>query len=48
MVKLELPDGNILDVSENSTILSIAQQIGSRLAEAAIAAKVDGILVDLS
>ncbi len=47
MVKLELPDGNILDVQKNSTILSVAQQIGSGLAQAAVAAKIDGVLVDL-
>ena len=47
MVKLELPDGNILDVQKNSTVLNIAEQIGPGLAQAAIAAKVDGELVDL-
>lgn len=47
MVKIELPDGNILDVQQNSTILDVAQQIGPGLAQAAIAAKIDGNLVDL-
>lgn len=47
MVKLKLPDGNILDVQKNSTVLSVAQQIGPGLAQAAIAVKFNGELVDL-
>jgi len=48
MVKLELPDGNVLDVQKNSTVLNVAEQIGPGLAQAAIAAKFDGEMVDLS
>ncbi|TFG11096.1 threonine--tRNA ligase [Candidatus Heimdallarchaeota archaeon] len=47
MVKLELPDGNILDVQKNLTVMNVAEQIGPGLAQSAIAAKFDGELVDL-
>jgi len=48
MFKLELPDGSIIEVAKGKTILEVAQQIGQRLAEGAIAAKIDENLVDLS
>ena len=48
MVKLELPDGNMIEVAKGETILKVAQKINQRLAEAAIAAKIDEDLVDLS
>ena len=47
MVKIELPDGSILEISKGRTVLDVAKQIGPRLAEAALAGKVDGNLVDL-
>jgi threonyl-tRNA synthetase len=48
MVKIELPDGSILEISKGKTVLDVAKQIGPRLAEAALAGKVDGELVDLN
>jgi len=47
MVNIELPDGSILEISKEKTVLDVAKQIGPRLAEAALAGKVDGNLVDL-
>lgn len=48
MVKLTLPDESILEVSKGKTVLEAAQQIGQGLANASIAAKIDGKLVDLN
>ncbi len=48
MVKITLPDGSILEVADNTTVAQIAQQIGPGLAKAAVAAKLNGRLVDLS
>jgi threonyl-tRNA synthetase len=48
MAKATLPDGSIIEVAEGTTLKQIAEKIGSRLAKAAIAAKVNGQLVDLS
>src|SRR5207247_9219872 len=42
-----LPDGSRKEVSEGTTPRQIAEGIGKRLAQAAIAAKVDGLVVDL-
>ncbi len=47
MVNIELPDGSILEISKGKTVLDAAKQIGPRLAEDALAGKVDGNLVDL-
>lgn len=47
MIKLELPDGNMLEVQKNCTIFDVAQQIGPGLAKAAIVAKFNGKFVDL-
>ncbi|MHA2255257.1 MAG: TGS domain-containing protein [Candidatus Heimdallarchaeaceae archaeon] len=47
MVKLTLPDESILEVPKGKTVLEAAQQIGQGLANASIAAKIDGKLVDL-
>ncbi|TET79884.1 MAG: TGS domain-containing protein, partial [Candidatus Heimdallarchaeota archaeon] len=47
MVNIELPDGSILEISKGKTVLDAAKQIGPRLAEAALAGKIDGNLVDL-
>ena len=43
-----LPDGSALSVPEGATALTVAQTLGSRLAKAAVAAKVNGSVVDLS
>ncbi len=48
MAKATLPDGSTIEVAEGTTLIQIAEKIGSRLAKAAIAAKVNGQLVDLS
>jgi len=48
MAKVTLPDGSILDVSDGTTAKQLAQQIGPALAKVAVAASVNGKLVDLS
>jgi threonyl-tRNA synthetase len=48
MAKVKLPDGSILEVADGTTVKQLSQQIGQGLAKAAIAAKVNGQLVDLS
>jgi len=48
MVKVTLPDGSTLEMAEGSTAKQVAEKIGSGLAKAAIAAKVNGKLVDLA
>lgn len=48
MIKITLPDGRILEFNNPITIVEIAASIGPKLAEAAIAGKVDGVLVDTS
>ena len=47
MVKVTLPDGKILEVEAGTPVSGVAEQIGPRLAKAALAAKVDGQVVDL-
>jgi len=48
MAKATLPDGSTLDVTDGTTAKQLAEQIGPGLAKAAVAAKVNGQLVDLS
>jgi len=48
MAKVTLPDGSILEVTDGITVERLAEQIGPGLAKAAVAAKIDGRLVDLS
>jgi threonyl-tRNA synthetase len=48
MAKITLPDGSALEVAEGATAKQVAEKIGSGLAKAAIAAKIDGKLVDLN
>lgn len=48
MAKITLPDGSTLEVSDGTTAGQLAQQIGPGLAKAAIAAKINGQLVDLA
>jgi len=48
MAKVTLPDGSILEVTDGTTAKQLAEQIGQGLAKAAVAAKVNGQLVDLS
>ena len=47
MVKIVLPDESTLEVPKDSTVLNVAKQISEGLADAALAAKVNGELVDL-
>jgi threonyl-tRNA synthetase len=44
---VRLPDGTALTVPTGSTVLTVAERIGSGLARAAVAGRVDGRLVDL-
>ena len=48
MVSLRLPDGSIKEAAPGASAKQIAEGIGKRLAQAAIAAKVDGEVVDLN
>ncbi|VWX53764.1 threonine--tRNA ligase [Novosphingobium sp. 9U] len=48
MFKISLPDGSSREMPQGSTPADVAAAIGPGLAKAAIAAKVDGELVDLS
>ena len=48
MAKVSLPDGSILEVTDGTTAKQLAEQIGPGLAKAAVSAKIDGRLVDLS
>lgn len=43
-----LPDGSKRDLPDGSTVFQFAENIGKGLAKAAIAGKVDGVIVDLS
>jgi threonyl-tRNA synthetase len=48
MIRLTLPDGSVRDVARGTTGADVAASIGPGLAKAALAARVDGALVDLS
>lgn len=48
MVKVTLPDGSIREYDEPVAALQVAKDIGPGLAKSAVAAKVNGKLVDLS
>jgi len=45
MLKVKLPDGNVLEYSRRVTPLDVAADIGPRLAKATLAAEVDGKIV---
>ncbi|HEX2205485.1 MAG TPA: threonine--tRNA ligase [Longimicrobium sp.] len=47
-VKATLPDGSVREVPRGAPALAVAEAIGARLAKAALAAKVDGKVVDLA
>ena len=47
MVTLQFPDGSVKQVAEGTRPREIAEGIGKRLAEAAVAAKVNGTILDL-
>lgn len=46
-VRVTLPDGSVRELPKGSPVLAVAEQIGPRLAKAALAAKIDGRVVDL-
>ncbi|MBV1917680.1 MAG: threonine--tRNA ligase [Sphingomonadaceae bacterium] len=48
MITISLPDGSVREMPEGSTPADVAAAIGPGLAKAALAAKVDGELVDLT
>ena len=48
MVTVTLPDGTTRQVPKGTTLRAIAESIGPRLAQAALAGKIDGQVVDLS
>ncbi|MDR3685519.1 MAG: threonine--tRNA ligase [Coriobacteriia bacterium] len=47
-ITVKLPDGSSKSVAEGATILNVAESIGARLAQAAIAGKIDGQQVDVN
>jgi threonyl-tRNA synthetase len=47
-MKLRLPDGSIREVTAGTTARQVAEGIGKRLAQAAVAAEFDGQIVDLN
>jgi threonyl-tRNA synthetase len=47
VISLKLPDGSVREVNKGTTPKQVAEGIGKRLAAAAVAAKVDGEIVDL-
>jgi len=47
-IKVKLPDGSILEVVKGTTPLQIAEMLSKRLFKEAVAAKVDGVVVDLT
>src|SRR3954451_20265778 len=48
MAVIKLPDGSKRDIPDGSTVMQVAESIGRGLAKAAVAARVDGKVVDLS
>jgi len=47
-ISVRLPDGTPMEVARGTTALQVAERIGARLAQAAVAAHVNDVLVDLS
>lgn len=47
MIRITLPDGNVLEAESGITPLEVAEQISPRLARAAIAARVDDAVVEV-
>jgi threonyl-tRNA synthetase len=48
MIKVTLPDGSVREVPRGAPVRAVAESIGPRLAKAALAAKVDGQVVDVA
>ncbi len=47
-LRIELPDGSVKEMTPGATPLDVARSIGERLAKDSIAAKIDGVLVDVT
>ncbi len=47
-IQVKLPDGSVKEVSKGTTPLAIARELSPRLAEAALVAKSNGTLIDLT
>ncbi len=47
-IHIKLPDGSVKEVAKGTTALEIAQSISPRLADAALSAKTNGSLIDLT
>ncbi|HEX7090400.1 MAG TPA: threonine--tRNA ligase, partial [Longimicrobiales bacterium] len=47
-IRVTLPDGSVLEMPRGTTPQEVAERIGPRLARAALAARVDGQIVDMS
>ena len=47
-IHVKFPDGSVKDVAKGTTALEVAKSISPRLADAALAAKTNGNLIDLS
>ena len=48
MAKIQLPNGNTLELADGVTAAQVAAEIGPGLAKAAIAAQINGQISDLS
>ena len=48
MIKVNLPDGNSLELEKNSTVADLAGKISEGLKRNAVAAEVNGIITDLN
>lgn len=46
MIQVQLPDGTLVEHPQTATALDVAEKIGSRLAKAVVAAKIDERIVD--
>ena len=46
MLQVQLPDGSVKEYPENYTAIDVAKTIGERLANATLAAEINGIVVD--
>ncbi|HLB90645.1 MAG TPA: TGS domain-containing protein, partial [Terriglobales bacterium] len=47
-IHITLPDGSVMEVAKGTTALDVAKSISPRLADAALAAKSNGDLIDLT
>jgi threonyl-tRNA synthetase len=48
MIRVSFPDGSVKEYPDSSSPLDVANAIGPRLAQAALAAEVDGQMWDLT